>query len=378
MQPGQKELKELKTAGDIAESTVKHCIAVLPADLMARLVENVGQGVKLSTACSGSGMAEAYHILVHQVLKKEAVVSFACEKTPNKREWYLRLIEPRLAKPECLFVDITELGSGTAKCAKHEQSCPVPVGQRLLVCGFSCKDLSKLSSTLTEEEKACALAKSSGTTSSTFRGLLEVTELTKPDAIIMEDVDLFTEDKDTGTGGMDVEDSDSFCTNLPFLIRSFRSLGYMLNYKRFSSAEYGVPQGRIRVYFVGVRLDVHDLTEEDATTMLNKIMAETDRFKIDPVPLPDLLLQANHPHVQHEKQQLQSGGKRQSGNKSEQVWKKEHEAFFKSKGLSWRDLKMPEVYKGNAWFDGLPQRSKEIVIYHGHLCPTPPGKRRCV
>ena len=186
----------------------------------------------------------------------------------------------------------------------------------------------------------------------------------------MENVDVFDDDSAD-------ESEDPSASNTEFIVQAFRELGYALGMRVFRSHEFSVPQTRIRVYFIAIRLDVHDLTASQADEMIERVMDTTDLFKGEPVSLHSLLLPNNNPRVEQELRRLSTED--DAVDKTpEQKWKPQHKALLESKGLSWMSLTTPQELEANPWFATLKRRSKEIIIFHGHLTPPPPDKKLCL
>ena len=50
----------------------------------------------MSSACTGTGMAEVVHIMVHSMYGGNAKGSFSCEKIPWKQKFYRKVVEWRM------------------------------------------------------------------------------------------------------------------------------------------------------------------------------------------------------------------------------------------------------------------------------------------
>ena len=97
----------------------------LSAPQQERLVLNLHRGLVMSTACTGSGMAEVVHAVLHNMTGASSECAFACEKVKFKREFVLSIVSPLLSKHGCMFEDMTTLPSGVSTCAAHRQACKV-------------------------------------------------------------------------------------------------------------------------------------------------------------------------------------------------------------------------------------------------------------
>ena len=106
----------------------------------------------------------------------------------------------------------------------------------IVIGGFPCQDFSHS-------------GKRKGLTSERGKLYLEmkrIIEYIKPKAFVAENVDGIRTSK---------EGTDS--SALDEIIEDFKSLGYNVEYKVLNSADYGVPQTRIRVIIIGIRNNLH-------------------------------------------------------------------------------------------------------------------------
>ena len=67
---------------------------------------------------------------------------------------------------------MSSLPDSVAPCTLHDKECRVPQRMDVHVCGFSCRDLSKLNSCWSKEEKQHILQQGLGTTGKTFASLI--------------------------------------------------------------------------------------------------------------------------------------------------------------------------------------------------------------
>ena len=113
-------------------------------------------GLRFSSACSGSGMAEIAHWQLANWSGEQPLLDFSCEKEPAKQQFLHSVVHRRFGcKNECpshgpcVFEDLLELQEGVATCAVHGSDCQVARGSSFFVCGFSCKDASRLNNNWT-------------------------------------------------------------------------------------------------------------------------------------------------------------------------------------------------------------------------------------
>jgi hypothetical protein len=76
-------------------------------------------------------------ILQSAARRLSAEVSYACEKTKFKREFYRKVIEPKCNKAACLYEDVLDLSRGLGKCVVHDTNCALCRDIDNLACGFS-------------------------------------------------------------------------------------------------------------------------------------------------------------------------------------------------------------------------------------------------
>lgn len=79
-----------------------------------------------------------------------------------------------------------------------------------------------------------------------FENYLNIADIVKPKVIIMENVRLLTSMKDSN--GTLVKDR---------ILKTFRQHGYVSEFYQLNSNDYGVPQHRERVFFIGIRADLN-------------------------------------------------------------------------------------------------------------------------
>lgn len=303
----------------------------------------------MSTACSGSGAAEVIYLGLCHELKIKPVLDFACEKSKSKRNFMHDFLHQSfdlsklMTRAPCMFDDITTLGTGVGRCSVHEKhgTCPVPRRSSILVCGFSCKDLSTLNSNH-GQRRATILSEGVGSSGSTFKGLLEHTELARPRMLLLENV---------------LEMSKTESPNVLHLWSSFETLDYAGSSKTFVSTDYGIPQKRARQYFVLLDLQAHGCTAEQAVAKAEAMLTRAETFKKPPMPLAACLLKNSDPLVQAElarKKAACTGGESNS-------WVDMHKHTLKSKGLTYQDIVRPAAVMNSPWYDVLPPRERECL-----------------
>ena len=131
-----------------------------------------------------------------------------------------------------LFVDVKELGNGTAHDlrAKTDRGCPgtsVVPSVDMFIAGFPCTDVSRLN--ILKEHSANTIKTSSLRTGSCFRGITEYVHRHKPRWITMEN----------GEGLADKIGHNDGPTNLECCLEILTSLGYWCHVYLLDPTLYG-------------------------------------------------------------------------------------------------------------------------------------------
>jgi hypothetical protein len=141
----------------------------------------------------------------------------------------------------------------------------------------------RLSRKHTKKLKAEILLQAIGTSGMTGRATLDYIKLLRPKLFILENVSGIMES-----------------TNLNFLYDAIRAAGYQMTHRAFHSSDYGVPQRRVRVFFLGVNLEAFGLTADDAKNRLEQTLLLAEAMEFQSKPLESLLLDRDHPKVNAE------------------------------------------------------------------------------
>lgn len=315
-----------------------------------RLRHHLQDDFTMSSSCTGSGMAEVVHTELHHMLNLPSKVEFGCEKVKVKREFYMSVVEPHLDSHGCFFEDMTALPELVAQCAVHKHSCKVPVRTSVHVCGFSCRDLSKLNSSWSSTERAMVLQNQLGSSGKTFAALTNFAHKAKPKSMILENVD-------------ELDDRGEPNPNLDFLYEVLSAVGYSVGQKTLVATSFGLPQGRRRVYFVCIHSESFGLNRSRGQALVERILQQVDNLHFETKSMYHFLLEVDHPHLLRELEALQSKAA------SDVVpagagWPAEHEALFKSKGISWKDMQPSQEMQANPWYQQITRRQREALNYH--------------
>ena len=60
---------------------------------LAQLAQNMKLEHAMSSACTGTGMAEVVHVLVHEIYGVNAFGSFSCEKPTFKQRFFKDVVD---------------------------------------------------------------------------------------------------------------------------------------------------------------------------------------------------------------------------------------------------------------------------------------------
>jgi hypothetical protein len=149
-----------KTSATDLECKLTQMLSTLRPDQVLTLrnnIESMSPSVRVGTMCSGSDIQDQVGQALFRVLGVGGTyeTAFTCEKDARKQSWLMNMMHG--GRDICCFNDICDMGAATAACAKHTSYCDVPNDVPLLVCSFSCKDLSKMNNKFTYKSRAAAL-----------------------------------------------------------------------------------------------------------------------------------------------------------------------------------------------------------------------------
>lgn len=221
-----------------SQSVMEHIVSKLDLQQMFFLRKHLRQPMRIASACSGSGVAELAHRALMKFGGGESVLDFSCESDKGKQRFLLGVVHARSSSSKsrsspCCFEDIGSLCQGAAACCAHKQSCVVPRFPGVFVAGFSCKDFSRLSQKMQNDARQNILESAAGSSGGTFAGVLGYAKLARPRTILLENVD-----------GLVKTD------NCDYLWAAFGDLQYFGSYIIRNSSEFGLPQARVRVFFL--------------------------------------------------------------------------------------------------------------------------------
>lgn len=346
--------KRSKTGGVSVLSEFLECaLTKLSKPQLDRLCQHLQDKFTVSSACTGSGMAEVVHAELTRMLKLPSEVAFSCEKVKSKREFYMSVVSPHLSVHGCMLDDMTSLPDLVAQCSVHGHACKVPTRTSLHVCGFSCKDLPKLNNNWSPSQKAMVLQKQLGSSGKTFAALTNFANKAKPKIMILENVD-------------ELEDKGEPNPNLDFLYEVMSAVGYSMGQKTLVSMNFGLPQGRKRVYFVCIHNESFGLNPSRGQALVERILQQVDVMQCATKSMYHFLLPPGHPHLVQELAEVESKMENEAapGSSASAGWLAEHEALFKSKGIAWKDMQPSRLLANSPWYRKLTRRKRESLNYH--------------
>lgn len=294
---------------------------------------------------------------------------FMCEKEHFKQQFLLTMFDGPDYADTCLFTDATTCFSAP-QCARHpSRSCVMPQGPadgllKLLLfnAGFSCKSFSKLHKDYKNLLQAIYEGNEESSSNVTFRASLEVLKKIFVTCFILENLDL-QDDEEDGRGNFE---------NIIKLLEGAGSAGFWVRAFLIKSVDYGTPQRRRRLFFVGL----NKATQSEGS--LDKIEQLLKGLQLSCQPPEDFMLPASHPAVLAELERKQdSNHQEQQGRGKEKdkdnadvekdsvmiaKWKSTHMELAEKRQIAW-PLAVPDDLQQCEWFQSLSFRERENVLF---------------
>lgn len=166
----------------------------------------------------------------------------------------------------------------------------------IVIGGFPCQDFSLAG-------KRRGLSADRGRL---YLNMLDVVKKVKPIAFVAENVDGIRKNKEN-------EEKSA----LDIIVKDFESAGYNVQYKALNSANYGVPQNRVRIIIVGIRNDLDLKMKYPNETFGNDIKPfRTAKEAIDDLwNMIDKTSISNHTSKDYSKAKFYPGKKLQGNNR---------------------------------------------------------------
>jgi site-specific DNA-cytosine methylase len=353
--------------------------------MLSKLVSSMGEGsriqllrnlpclpkpIRIGTACSGTDVAilgiQAIARILNGMFDVEltCVHAWSCEVDEQKQRFLMDQFDLK-----CLFADLCSLSSSTAVNLKtNEQEAIPPVD--VLVCGFSCKDLSTLKPMANSVgSRDTVLARVVGSSGSTLHGILGFAFAHHPQCIIMENVPNAVR----AATNDDEEDSDAeqgtLLKNKEYLVKSFGDIGYYLHINLMNALHQGFPHSRARVYMVAFRKDLFNC---DITTRLEQMYLAFP--ELDTVRLDEFLLCEDECEEWSMKERKRKKRTKATDCGSSK-WTTLHNKMFTNAGLSWPPSEQELRRACGRGFCSVPgpfslhTREAEIVYYTALVKP---------
>lgn len=231
------------TKGDTTlQKSMKEMLDKMTVSQQKLLIDNLNAKTRLEVGslCSGTELqafvgSELFKLLRQSGHVDDSIVydtQFACEIDRRKQRWIVDYVHPRLGMKGCVFSDIRVMGKSSSTCIVHSKMCHVPQRLDIVICGWSCKDLSSCSSKQSAM-KSC-MPDGEGSTGQTFRGLIAFMTTNRCKVLIGENVDDIM-----GT---------SESKNFDCMVQAFAAAGYVCGATTVKASEHGSVQRRNRMY----------------------------------------------------------------------------------------------------------------------------------
>ena len=316
-------LKESE-ADNILQASLKHFLSKLPTALKESFWHAAGKQWVLASACTGTGMAELAHHVIMEFRGVPSTIELCSEKVKFKQAFIANVVQKSLGEESCIFEEMGDLPSGQGACATHGSLCAVPRGANMFICGFSCKDLSRLSNKFNGAARDTVLKMGMGTSGGTFQAVLGYAKLVRPAIVILENVDEMMRENSP---------------NVTYLHQAFADIEYAGASKVMNSSDYGLPQARVRAWFVILDLRRFGCAAVEAQAMAQTMLSRTELFKTSPRSLESMCLKEQDPRLDSELARRQESAKGDCSAGT--TWFETHRNFFKTKGLTWQGVKLP-------------------------------------
>ncbi|CAK9058042.1 unnamed protein product [Durusdinium trenchii] len=263
-------------------------------DGTSQRLSNLPTAWTLGSTCTGTGafelVSDAVCNALNDALSDKTGTTFvhheiACEIEKYKQGLLLNVLPGDC----CLFSDVTQLKTDEERtCVRHRNKCELPKKLFGFTSGFSCKSLSKLQNAQSLK-KALANRDQESSSFKTFAGNLDVLSLSSPLWVILENVDL----------GSD-EGADS---NSAMVSEQLASVGYTTRLILLRADQFGLPQRRKRLFIIGINNDraMEELLDTPEQMLHSVINTFLPAMKVENPPVDAFLLADDDPEVDAER-----------------------------------------------------------------------------
>jgi site-specific DNA-cytosine methylase len=208
-----------------------------------------------------------------------------------------------------------------------------------------------------------ASSTSPGGSASTFRGFVCYLDAQGPDFFIWENVDTLAESEGSG--------SEQNC-NLDIAMAEFASRGYDVKVYLLASVEFGLPQNRMRIYAVGLKLSSAQFSFANVSIAetFHSLTNNLENCRRAPPSYSDILLKGGDPAIAHEREWRTS-------NPTEGQWEPasidRHMAEYSKMGVPWGGLVLDTATTSSADFKFLVAREKDALTVFRKKYPKSPA-----
>ena len=346
--------------------------------------DGFGGRLSVGTFCSGTGMGELAHRCLTASLKSSEDFLFSCEKEPFKAKHLQQTVHPLLsasgstsgssrlsargedrlpaservrltashrdrlpataADDACVFKDMAEACEGKGLCWVHDKTCDMKREPFIVICGYSCKNLSKLNPC----SKETVLRSATGSSGETANALLAFLKNCRPPIALLENVEEM---------GKEADVSD----NVSFFFSELDNLGYAMATKVMDSIQYGVPQVRKRAWQVLLNRGSFAAGKEELDEVAQEVMRVASSLSVGCPHMESFLLDVDDEYLQAELERRKKASGKSPGTQDQ--WKGKHREFFQNKGVPWTALQVPAAVKASPWCSLLTEREREILAW---------------
>ena len=290
------------------------------------------------------------------------MVEYACEKVASKQRWINDVMHRRQGMPlaagskdgrPCVYDNICDMSVG-ASCMVHGQRCEVKA-VHVLIAGWSCKDLSRLSADFIKKKNSNVLQEKRGSSGETLDGLLRFLRTDAPPVYVGENVD---------------EIVDLQSESRQYLFKAMFEAGYVMDVAKVDSSEYGHWTKRTRAYTVAFHCRQCQLTVKEAAALCKHVIATIESLKLPRASQEDFCLANDDPYVlQDLKRQVSNQeAEKKRGGKQDTAWQAGLLSLCHTRGIRWVDCMLPPEDQ-NEFFKALPKRMQMSLGYNLNVHP---------
>ncbi len=291
-----------------------------------------------------------FDVLVSDKEKYNTVMT--CEADARKQQWITGVVHQLTGSDSCCFKDMATLNRPCADCAQHKKECDVPEpdgGERLTVCGFSCKALSTMNSHMQSAANKLEASSSSvpNTSLSTLKMLLEFLECQSMPYWLGENHDelgkMFSETRHT-------------------MMELLGEYGFVADTCILDASEFGALTSRKRAFIVALHCERLGITVLEARRTVREICTYVDKFKINPLCEDKFFLAEGDEYFQKELERVEEKLQQpvatdEKGSK----WQPDLMNVIRKHHLVYSKCQAPEELLKSPWIAALPSRDKSVL-----------------